>query len=98
MRDYGQDIAEIHRPGGDAEAAAEATEEGPRPDTLEDPAGQAEVGRSRPPRLHPQDPAPTGSPGTTGDLCDASRHSEVIRSLNVCAHYVTERTTLSDSY
>lgn len=48
IRDYGQGDAEIHRAGAGAEAAAEAAEEGPRPNTLEDPAGQAEAGRSRP--------------------------------------------------
>lgn len=43
-RDYGQNNAELNRPG---EAAAETTEEGSRSDTLKDPAGQAEIGRSR---------------------------------------------------
>jgi len=42
-RDYGQNNAELNRPG---EAAAETTEEGSRSDTLKDPAGQAEIGRS----------------------------------------------------
>lgn len=95
IRDHGQGNAKkLHRPRGDDEtAAAEATEEGPRPDALEDPAGQAEVGRSRPrSRGGPRNGATQGRRHSNRDATLSTRGRFAERTARSLRHFLTQQT------